>query len=141
MVWTNVKEPSDSALDEVLGRFSGLPGGVGERIRDLAGRLRDDPDDDEISLGSVETLCRFLTSYRVQSPGIVADGDGQLMVEWLDATVGRLGMDFRSDGRVHFALVGGTEAGHPGRSRLSGAGSLEQAVQAVRATTGGFPFL
>ena len=129
-----------TSLESCLRSFRGLPEGVGNRVRDLAVMLREDPEDAGISIASVQSLCRFLVTHTVRIPVIAADGDGQLVAEWLDGTAGRLGMKFRTDGLVEFGLAGGREAGHPGRVRLCGTEDPAKAAMSVRAITGRFPY-
>jgi len=133
---------SESELGRLLESFAELPQTVVERIETLSAMLRGDAEDaDVVSLGSVRGLCRFLVSHAVAVPEVVADGDGQLIAEWLDDRAGRLSMRFRPDGRAEFALAGGEEAGSPSRVRLCGAEEPGKAARSVRAVTGRFPFL
>ena len=131
---------NQSGVEGALRSSQGLPATVADRVRGLALMLRDDPDDREISVASVRSLCRFLVTNAVRPPAIAADGDGQLLAEWLDGVDGRLGMKFRSDGLVEFGLAGGEDAAHPGRVRLSGMESPEKAARSIRAITGRFPY-
>lgn len=132
---------SEGELGRLLARFAELPPAVAERLHALETMLREDTEDGEMSLVSVEGLCRFLAHHSVAVPEVMADGDGQLMAEWLDERAGRLSMRFRDDGRAEFALAGGEDAGSPSRVRLWGAEQPGKAARSVRAVTGRFPFL
>jgi len=134
-----VLRSSETELQRVLRQFAGLPAAVRQRISDLSEMLAEEPDDDDLSLESVAALCQFLADHRVSAPEIVADGDGRLMAEWLDPQSGRLSMRFRDDGRVDFALVGGTGADDAAHVRLCGVKEPGKAARSVRALTGRFP--
>lgn len=128
-------------LADVLEGYTGLPPSVAERIEALGVMLHDDNEDGDLSVDSVNGLCRFLANHTVRIPELMADGDGHLIAEWLDERAGRLSMRFRDDGRVDFALAGGADAGNPGRVRLSGEEEPGNAARSVRAVTGRFPYV
>ena len=130
-----------AGLARLLDSFTELPPTVAERIQVLGGMLRKDTEDADLSVDSVTALCQFLANQAVRAPELMADGDGQLVAEWLDERAGRLSMRFRDDGRAEFALAGGEDAGSPSRVRLCGAEEPGKAARSVRAVTGRFPFL
>ncbi|MCY4628580.1 MAG: hypothetical protein OXE58_13590 [Acidobacteria bacterium] len=124
----------------MLDGFTGLPPTVADRIQALGAMLREDVEDADLSLDSVTALCRFLANQAVRAPELMADGDGQLVAEWLDERAGRLSMRFRADGLAEFALAGGLDAGSPSRVRLCGSEDPARAARSVRAVTGRFPY-
>ena len=129
-----------AGLARLLDSFTGLPPTVADRIQALGAMLREDAEDGDLSLDSVNGLCRFLANHTVRIPELMADGDGQLVAEWLDERAGRLSMRFRADGLAEFALAGGADAGGPNRVRLCGSEEPARAARSVRAVTGRFPY-
>ena len=132
--------PPKGGLAVVLEGYTGLPPTVADRIKALGAMLREDAEDGDLSLDSVNGLCRFLANHAVRIPELMADGDGQLVAEWLDERAGRLSMRFRADGLAEFALAGGADAGGPNRVRLCGSEEPARAARSVRAVTGRFPY-
>ena len=130
----------NGGLTRLLDSFAGLPPTVADRIQALGAMLREDAEDGDLSLDSVNGLCRFLANHAVRIPELMADGDGQLVAEWLDERAGRLSMRFRADGLAEFALAGGADAGGPNRVRLCGSEEPARAARSVRAVTGRFPY-
>lgn len=130
----------EGELGRLLDSFAELPPVVAERLQALATMMREDAEDGDLSLDSANALCRFLVNHAVRIPELVADGDGQLVAEWLDERAGRLSMRFRANGLAEFALAGGEDAGSPNRVRLCGAEEPATAARSVRAVTGRFPY-